>query len=75
MGVSFASTLEEGQGFTTINFQINFLKAVIEDDLKVEGYLVKRGKSIGFLEAKVYDSKNDMIATASSTCKVLKSGQ
>ena len=57
MGVAFASTLEENQGFITINFQINFLKAIIEDNLKTEGYLIKRGKSIGFLESKIYDSE------------------
>jgi uncharacterized protein (TIGR00369 family) len=73
MGVAFASTLEDNQTLTTINFNINFLKAIIEEDIVAEGYLVKRGKSIGFLEAKIYDSKNNLVATASSSCKALNS--
>ncbi|MHA1989461.1 MAG: PaaI family thioesterase [Candidatus Hodarchaeales archaeon] len=71
MGVAFASTLEDNQTLTTINFQINFMKSIIEEDIIADGYLVKRGKSIGFLEAKIYDSKNNLVATASSSCKVV----
>ncbi|MFW9929952.1 MAG: PaaI family thioesterase [Candidatus Thorarchaeota archaeon] len=71
MGVAFATTLEENQRFATINLQINYLKAIIEDDLIAEGYLIKKGKSIGFLEAKVYDSTNNLVATASSSCKII----
>lgn len=70
MGLAFYSTLQEGETFGTINFQINFLKTLRKSELRAEGYLVKKGKSIGFLEAKIYDSDNELVATAQSSCKV-----
>ena len=72
MGVAFASTLEPNETFGTISFQINFLKSLKKADLRAEGYLVKKGRSVGFLEAKIFDYQNDLVATAQSTCKISK---
>ena len=70
MGLAFYSTLQEGESFGTINFQINFLKTLRETALRAEGYLVKKGRSIAFLEAKIFDSEDELVATAQSTCKI-----
>ena len=70
MGVAFASTLDPNESFGTINFQINFLKSLSKATLRAEGYLVKKGR---FLESKIFDSNNNLVATAQSTCKILKS--
>ena len=72
MGVAFASTLEPNEAFGTISFQINFLRSLRKANLRAEGYLIKKGKSIGFLEAKIYDDENDLVATAQSTCKITR---
>ena len=72
MGVAFASTLEEKESFGTLNFQINFLKTLKEGDITAEGQIIKRGKSIGFLEAKITDLEGDIVATAQSTCKIFR---
>lgn len=70
MGLAFYSTLQEGETFGTISFQINFLKNLRETELRAEGYIVKRGRSIAFLEAKIFDSDENLVATAQSTCKI-----
>lgn len=71
MGVAFATTLAENETFGTVNFQINFLKTAREEEFVAEGYLLKKTRTIGFLEAKIYDSLNDLVATAQSTCKII----
>ena len=70
MGVAFASTLQPNELFGTISFQINFLKSLSQGILRAEGYIVKKGRSIGFLESKIYNSDNELVATAQSTCKI-----
>lgn len=72
MGVAFASTLDPDESFGTISFQINFLKPLSKATLRAEGYLIKKGRSIGFLESKIYDDDNDLVATAQSTCKITR---
>src|SRR5258708_124545 len=47
MGMAFATTLETGESFTTIELKINFLKAIVNAKLKAVGTVIKRGKTIG----------------------------
>ncbi|MEM3087214.1 MAG: PaaI family thioesterase [Halobacteria archaeon] len=74
MGFAFASTLKEGENFTTVELKINFLKAVKEGKLKAEGRVVKRGKTLSYIEADVTDEEGALIAKASSTVMVLPGG-
>ena len=72
MGMAFASSLNKGELFTTINLQINYMKQVIEGRLTATASIIKRGRSVGFLESELRDEQGDLVATAQSTCKVLK---
>jgi len=72
MGVAFASTLREGETFTTVNLQINFFKQIIESDLIAEAQVVRRGKTIGYVESQLKDPEGNLIASAQSTCIVIK---
>jgi uncharacterized protein (TIGR00369 family) len=71
MGIAFASTLEEGQTFTTLELKINFLKPVWNARLRAEARVVKRGKTVGMTECDVTDEKGALVARASSTCMAL----
>lgn len=75
MGISFASTLEEDESFTTLELKINFLKPVWTDKLRATGKVVKRGRYVGMVECDVTNSKGDLVARASSTCMVLRGEQ
>ncbi len=72
MGMAFASTLNEGEVFGTINLQINFIRSVVEAELIAEARTIHRGRSVGFLECTIKDTNGNLIATATSTCKVFK---
>lgn len=71
MGIAFASTLGEGESFTTLELKINFLKPLWTARLRAEGRVVKRGKTVGLVECDVLDEMGSLVARASSTCMTL----
>lgn len=72
MGIAFASTLEEGETFTTLELKINFLKPVWKARLTARGRLVKRGRTVGLAECDVFNETQELVARATSTCMVLR---
>ena len=75
MGTAYASTLEEGVTYTTLELKINFLKPVQNARLRAVGRVVRRGKTIGLVECDVTDEKQSLVARASSTCMTLRGTQ
>jgi uncharacterized protein (TIGR00369 family) len=75
MGCAYASTLEEGESFTTLELKINFLKPVWSDGLKAVGRVVQRGKTVGLADCTVTNSKGERVAYATSTCMTLRGDQ
>jgi len=75
MGTAYASTLEEGETYTTLELKINFLKPVRNAMLWAVGKVVRRGKTIGLVECDVTDEKQSLVARASSTCMTLRGTQ
>jgi len=72
MGLAYASTLEEGESFTTLELKINFLKPVWKAKLRAVGKVVKRGRTIGLVECDVIDEQENLVARAGSTCMTLR---
>jgi uncharacterized protein (TIGR00369 family) len=72
MGMAFASTLAEGESFTTLELKINFLKPVWKTKLTATARVVKRGRTVGLVEGDVRDAEGDLVARSSSTCLVLR---
>jgi len=75
MGLAYASTLAEGESFTTLELKINFLRPMWSGLLVAEGFVVSRGKTVGLAECNVTDEKGRLIAKASSTCLTLREPQ
>jgi uncharacterized protein (TIGR00369 family) len=75
MGSAYASTLGEGESFTTLELKINFLRPVWSGLLLAEGRLVKGGKTIGLVECDISDEDGGLVARASSTCMTLRDEQ
>ncbi|MFQ3650262.1 MAG: PaaI family thioesterase [Gemmataceae bacterium] len=73
MGWAYATTLGEGESFTTIELKINFLRAVRSDTLTASANVVKQGSTLGYVECDVMDSQGRLVAKAASTCLKLKS--
>ena len=72
MGLAFASTLASGESFTTVELKINFFRPVWNALLKAEGKVVRRGRSMGYVECEITDERGQLVAKASSTCLALR---
>jgi uncharacterized protein (TIGR00369 family) len=72
MGCAFASTLEAGQSYTTLELSINFLRPVFQATLTATGRVVKRTRKTGLVECDVTDQEGRLVARAKSTCLVLE---
>lgn len=72
MGAAYASTLAEGESFTTLELKINFLKPVWNAHLRAVGHVVRRGRTVGMVECDVTDEEGNLVARASSTCLTLR---
>jgi len=72
MGMAYASNLNEGESFTTLELKINFLKPVWNAPLIATGRVVKQGRTVGMVECDVTDEKGSLVARATSTCMTLR---
>src|SRR5438093_7419310 len=72
MGVAYASTLGEGESFTTLELKINFLRPFRSGTLIATGRVVKTGRTIGLAECDVTDAEGRLVARAMSTCMTLR---
>ena len=75
MGMAYASTLADGESFTTLELKINFLRPVTSARLIAEGTIVQQGRSAGMTECAVTDENGRLIAKATSTCITLRGDQ
>ncbi|MGB7926472.1 MAG: PaaI family thioesterase [Pyrinomonadaceae bacterium] len=75
MGLAYASTLEEGETFTTLELKINFLKPVWKAKLRAVGRIVKQGRTVGMVECDITDDKESLVARSTSTCMTLRGEQ
>src|SRR5256885_15654877 len=55
MGLAYASTLDDGESFTTLELKINFLRAFWSGRLVPEGTATQRGRTVGPSERSVND--------------------
>jgi len=72
MGMAYASSLGEGETFTTLELKINFLRPVWTGKLIADGRIVKGGRSVGLVECTITDDRDRLVARASSTCMTLR---
>ena len=72
MGMAFASTLGEGETFTTLEIKVNYLRPVFEEKLFAGAKVVHRGRTVGLVECDVTTENGKLVARAVSTCSVLR---
>jgi len=72
MGMAYASRLEDGESFTTLELKINFLKPVWRGRLRAVGTVIKMGRTVGLVECEIFDEKSVLVAKVSSTCMTLR---
>jgi len=72
MGYAFASTLDSGESFTTLELKMNFVRPVFDEKLTARAKVAHRGKIVGLVECDVANEEGKLVARASSTCSVLR---
>ena len=72
MGYAYASTLAEGESFTTIELKINFFRPVRKGKLSAEASVLRAGANLGYVECDVKDGEGRLVARAASTCMKLR---
>ena len=72
MGFAMASTLAEGESFTTIELKANYFKPVWNSRLRAEARMVKRSRTLGYLECDITDEGKALVCRLASTCMVLR---
>jgi uncharacterized protein (TIGR00369 family) len=74
MGFAFASILNDGEGFTTVEFKINYLKPVRAGIIIAEGRVVSSGRTLGLVECDLWDGGRleRLVARAGCTCMRLQ---
>jgi uncharacterized protein (TIGR00369 family) len=71
LGCAVQSTLPQGQGYTSIEIKVNYLRPVAAGTtLTARGWVTKPGRRVAFAEGDIRDESGKVVATASSTCLV-----
>ena len=72
VSMTMASALEDGEGFTTMELQTRIFRPVPHGLIKIEGRLVSRGRTTGFVEADWHDEKGRHLARISAAKAIRK---
>jgi uncharacterized protein (TIGR00369 family) len=72
MGCAVHSTLEAGEGYTSLEIKIVFHKPITRQTgaLRIEGRILSRGARVASAEGRVTDSKGDLLASGTTTCLI-----
>ncbi len=76
MGIACATTLDEGQSFTTSELRINFFRPVTDAMLEARARVVHGGRTMVYLECEVVTVPEEkLVAKSSCTCFILRGAQ
>lgn len=71
-GCSVHSTLAAGEGYTSLDLTVKFLRPVTEASgrLRAEGRVLSRGRRTALAEAQLVDEAGRLVAHATSSCMI-----
>lgn len=74
-GIAVHSKLAPGQGYTTLELKISYVRGMTLDTgvVRAEGVVISMGRRVAFAEAKLTDARGRVLATATSTLLVIAS--
>ena len=74
LGPALVATLEPTQFAPTVELKVNFLRPARPGTLVGTGRVVHRGGTIAFLEGDLRDAEGTVVATATATARVVRTG-
>jgi uncharacterized protein (TIGR00369 family) len=74
MACAAHSTLKAGEGYTTLEMKLNYVRPVMpeSDIVRCEGKLIHRGGSVITSEGRLVDARGRLLAHGTETCMVLR---
>jgi uncharacterized protein (TIGR00369 family) len=72
LSTAIGSVLEDGEWAMTAEFKINFLRALAPTPLMGSARVMRRTRTLAFLEAHIETEDGEIAVTASSTWAVMK---
>jgi len=72
MGCALASTLEDDETFTSLDLTVKFFKPIWNARIKAVARLMRRTRTLAFLECEVADESGSLVAKLFSSCMVLR---
>ena len=72
MACAVHTTLLAGQGYTTVEMKLNFVRPILPDlgEVACEGIVVHRGGTLATAEGKLFDRGGRLLAHGSETCLI-----
>ena len=72
MGCAVHTVLAAGQGYTTLEFKINFVRALTGQTgrVRAEGRVIHPGNRAATAEGHIYDARGKLLAHGTTTCLV-----
>ncbi len=71
MGKATMSTVDDGQYCASVELSLRFIRPASAGELIATATVVKRGKSIVHLDARVHDGDDRLVATSAGTFAIL----
>jgi len=74
VGCAVHSTLEAGQGYTTLEIKINYVRMLTDEvgPVRAEGRIIHAGRSVRTADGRLVDREGRLYAHTSTTCMVLQ---
>ena len=72
MGCTVHTTLKPGQGYTSLEIKVNFVRAVLDTSgrMTAEGRVIHAGKSTATADGKLTDADGKLLAHSTTTCLI-----
>jgi uncharacterized protein (TIGR00369 family) len=72
IGCAAQTTLQQGQGYTSIDIAVSYLRPILAGSgpLRCEGVVTKPGSRVAFAEGRLTDGAGRLVATATSSLLV-----
>ena len=73
MACAAHATLKPGEGYTTLEMKLNYVRPVMPDSgpVRCEGKLIHRGNTVVTTEGKLVDARGKLLAHGTETCLIL----
>ncbi|WP_159729136.1 PaaI family thioesterase [Methylosinus sp. Ce-a6] len=77
MSCAVHTTLPPGQLYTTLEFKVNFTRAIFAsaEPICAEGKVLHQGRSVATAEARLFDARQRLLAHATTTCMIFSASR